>query len=143
MSINKTSNKYIVYYNEIQNPPQDYKFVEYNKHKKIKKALDILIYDLLDYVDEKDYDTTLNDLVSCLTKDGTITIQSVDAYALASALLNKQIGLDIFSSVLNSRKRISTLSKNMNKIKELGLSIIEAKFINGLQYYIRFGKLND
>lgn len=141
---NIKSNKYLVYHSELPMIPKDFQFIELSKIKKIKKAKEILILDLLDFFDTTQKVQTLKEISSCLTKDGELFIQGTDIYSLSSAVINNQIDTQTYNNLVfsPSKKGISTMGSMLSIVKEADLLLLEAKFINGIQYYIKCGK-ND
>jgi hypothetical protein len=145
MSSTEKTNKYFIYHSEIPLIPSEFQFIDYRKTKKIKKAKEIFIFDLLDFVDNLQQQTVLDEIKKALDSDGVIYIQGTDAHGISSALLNNQIDLETYNNLAfaSSRKHISNMGRIITLLKEAGFVIYEAKFVNGVQYSLKCGKPNE
>lgn len=137
-------NKYFVYNSELPNLPTDLKFIEPSKIKKIKNAKEIFILDLLDFTETNEQVQICKNINESLHKDGVLFVQGVDIYGLSSAVLNNQIDIQTYNNLVFSpyKFRISTMGNIITLLKEAGFVVLEAKFINGVQYSIKCGKQN-
>lgn len=142
---NTKNYKYFLYYSELPVIPSDWQFIELTKIKKIKKAKEILIMDLLDFVDTNQKLQLCQDIYNSLNKDGVLLIQGEDIYSLSAAVLNHQIDMQTFNNLLfrSHRQSASSMGSTISLLKEAGFVILEAKFINGIQYSIKCGKAID
>lgn len=103
---------------------------------------EIIINDLLDYVVYNDTGNILDTLIKKLSTNGIITIQSVDLYQLSCAVAFEDIDLDTCKLVLYQNKRgIYTLYDIQSELLNRKLEIIEKRYINIFEYYIRAQKL--
>ncbi len=136
--------KYYVYLNEIPTL-NNYSFVEYTKIKKLKKSDDIFLFDILDFLNDDDGRLKfLSEIAKKLKKDGVIQIQGIDAILLSSAVLHKQIDLLTYNNlVFNGRKILHTTSSIFKLLQENGFVVLDHKIINGIQYYVRAGSINN
>lgn len=142
---NNKNHKYFLYHSELPVIPSDWQFIEASKVKKIKKAKEILIMDLLDFVDTNQKLQLCQDIYGSLNKDGVLLIQGVDVYSLSAAILNHQIDIQTFNNLLfhSCRKSTNSMGGMITLVKETGFVVLEAKFINGIQYSIKCGKSTD
>lgn len=141
---NTKTNKYFVYNAELSGVPEELKFVESNKINKIKNAKEIFILDLLDFVHVIDQTQVCKDIYDALHKDGALFIQGVDAHSVCAALLNNQIDIKTYNNLVfaPSKLRLSSIDNILSLLKECGFIILEARFVNGLQYSVKCGKKN-
>lgn len=103
---------------------------------------EIVINDLLDYVVYNDTGNILDTLIKKLSTNGIITIQSVDLYQLSCAVAFEDIDLDTCKLVLYQNKRgIYTLYDIQSELLNRKLGVIEKRYINIFEYYIRAQKL--
>ena len=137
--------KYFVYHSEMSLVPSDWQYINYTKISKIKKAKEIFVFDLLDFIDTMQQKSLLEDIKNCLASDGTIHIQAADIHSISSAILNNQIDIDTYNNLIfsSSRTRINSMGRMITLLKEAGFSILEAKFVNGVQYSLKCGRANE
>lgn len=141
---NTKTNKYFIYNFELSTIPSDLKFMEPSKIKKIKNATEIFILDLLDFIDINEQTQICQDINSALHKDGFLFVQGVDVHGVSAAVLNNQIDVQTYNNLVfsPSKVRLSSIGSILTLLKETGFIILEAKFINGVQYSIKCGKKN-
>lgn len=136
--------KYFVYHHNLNILDDSYEYIEYSKLKKIKKADEIFVFDMLDFLDHEQQKESLKLIASKLKNLGTIKVQGVDALLLSSALLNKQIDLQLYNNILlNGKKYIHTMGQIRQLVQDAGYVILETKFLNGIQYYLNCGYSGD
>ena len=102
---------------------------------------EIIINDLLDYLSYNESTNILDLLINKLCTNGSIIIQSVDLYQLATAVTFNDIDLDTTKIVLyQNKKAIYTLYDIESELKNRKLNIVEKKYINIFEYYIKATK---
>lgn len=103
---------------------------------------EIIINDLLDYLLYNDSGAILDKLLLKLTDGGSISVQSIDLYQFASAITFEDIDLDTTKMILYPHKKaIYTMYDIETEMKNRNLSIIEKKYINVFEYYIKAQKI--
>jgi len=139
------THKYFIYHSEMPLVPSEWQYINYTKISKIKKAKEIFLFDLLDFIDTMQQKSLLENIKNCLANDGIIHIQAADIHSISSAILNNQIDIETYNNLIfsPSRTRINSMGRMITLLKEVGFSILEAKFINGVQYSLRCGKPNE
>lgn len=143
----KKSKKYFIHNYEPSNPIKDFDYCSIKKFAKLKhnSINECFIADLLDNMIENNKEQFIGDLKKKLSVGGCVYIQSLDRYASAAAILNKQVDSRFFNKLLflNSRKELSCMSETMALLKKHGFDIDQSKFINGIQYFIKATKNNE
>jgi len=124
---------------------EKFEFFDLNNIKKIRRSSvdEIFIGDLLDYLDDENAITLLNNLCLKIKKNGKLYIQSNDAKCLCAALIYDNINTKIYKNILFSyqKKNIFTLNEIKRMIRSIdSLGIEKCKFLNGVQYYIECHK---
>lgn len=99
----------------------------------------VIINDLLDYIDYNEASAILDSIINKLEKNnGEIIIQSSDLVRLSAAVMFNDIDIQTAKIVLYSNKKtIYTMSEIENELKNRNLEIVEKKYINIFEYYIR------
>lgn len=117
--------------------------IKYEEFKNIDNYSDgglhnILIQDLLDYVDDQYILSTIELFSKKLTAGGTISIQGTDLKQLSSSLIFKDIDINTCKKILYgyNKKSIHTMSEMVKLLESVGLSILSKKYINLCEYHI-------
>lgn len=104
-------------------------------------CVEIVINDLLDYVSYNDANNILDSLIKKLCTNGSLVIQSVDLYQLSCAITFEDIDLDTCKMILyQNKKAIYTMYDIQSEISNRNLDLVEKKYINIFEYYIRAQK---
>lgn len=99
---------------------------------------EISINDLLDFLSYNEMSHILDSLITKLSNTGSLIIQSVDLYQMCSSVTFGDIDLDTIKMVLyQNKKSIYTLYDIETELKNRKLNIIEKKYINIFEYYIK------
>ena len=99
---------------------------------------EIYIGDLLDYIDYNESMALLDLIKNKLNSGGAIIVQSSDLYALSSAVVFGDIDIQTSKLVIyNEKKSMYTMHEIETELKNRQLSIIEKKYINIFEYYIK------
>lgn len=102
---------------------------------------EIMINDLLDYLSYNNLNSVLDTIVQKLMNGGSLIIQSVDLYQLASSITFEDIDLHTSKIILyQNKKAIYTMYDIELELTNRGFSILEKKYINIFEYYIRAQK---
>lgn len=102
---------------------------------------EICIGDLLDYIDYNEAMALLNLIRDKIKINGFITIQASDIYALSSSIAFNDIDVQTAKLVLyNQKKTIYTIYEIETELKNRNFNILEKKYINIFEYYIRATK---
>jgi predicted SAM-dependent methyltransferase len=101
----------------------------------------IYIGDLLDYLNYNEAMVILDILVDKLALSGSICIQSADLFLLCSAVVFNDIDQQVSKLVLfNNKKTIYNMSEIQTELNNRNLEIVEKKYINIFEYYIKASK---
>jgi len=102
---------------------------------------DIFVADLFDYIDYNEFTNILNILLTKLSRSGSLTIQATDLYQLCSAVTFNDIDLETAKLVIyNNKKTIYTLKEIETELINRNLSILDIKYINIFEYFIKAQK---
>jgi hypothetical protein len=103
---------------------------------------DIFIFDLLDNMTYQEADSLLKLIQNKILSKTTIDIQSIDIFAISSSLLNQHIDIETYNAAIlgTGKKHIKSLEKIISLLKNNNFHILETKFINGIQYYVKAEK---
>jgi hypothetical protein len=103
---------------------------------------EIVINDLFDYLSYNDSSNILDTLIKKLSSNGYIIIQSVDLYQFACSIAFEDIDLDTSKMILYpNKKAIYTLYDIELELQNRKLDIVEKKYLNIFEYYIRAQKI--
>jgi hypothetical protein len=139
---NKTKyKKYYIHINKPQIEVNDFEFYEISKLNKLKdnSISEVLIYDLLEYINYVDIYEIFKTITEKVVVDGKIHIQGTDLKSLCLAVLDSQIDSNIFRSILFglNKKNIMSLNDTRKLIDSFSnITVNKIKFLNGVQYYI-------
>jgi hypothetical protein len=98
---------------------------------------EIMINDLLDYMNYNEAMSLLDILKQKLANQGSIIIQSVDLKHLASSIVFSDLDIDIAKNILYNHKKTIYILKNIeSELKNRKLNILAKKYINIFEYYI-------
>lgn len=101
----------------------------------------IIINDLLDYIDYNEASAVLDSILNKLDKHGEVIVQSIDIKHISSAIVFNDIDIQTAKAVLfNGKRTIYSMNEIENELKNRNLEIIEKKYINIFEYYIRAKK---
>lgn len=102
----------------------------------------IIINDLLDYIGYNEASAILDSIINKLQENlGEIIIQSTDLRQLSSSIMFGDIDIQTAKIVIyDNKKTIYTMSEIESELKNRNLKIIEKKYINIFEYYIRASK---
>jgi hypothetical protein len=97
----------------------------------------IVIQDLLDFYPEEEMENVLLQIISKLSRGGTLDIQSIDMKMLGVAIAFNDINAELTKQVLYPFKRsIHTMSEIADICTKNGMDIIMKKYVNIFEYYI-------
>lgn len=118
----------------------NFEFHNISKIKKIKKksVQEIYIGDLLDYFSDEEVPLLLVEIISKLTTNGKLHIQSYDTRCLVSALVYNNINTSIFKNLIFNagKKNIHTLGEIKRLLDDNNIKLNKCKYMNAIQYYI-------
>jgi hypothetical protein len=102
----------------------------------------IIINDLLDYIGYNEASAILDSIINKLQENlGEIIIQSADLRQLSSSIMFGDIDIQTAKIVIyDNKKTIYTMSEIESEFKNRNLKIIEKKYINIFEYYVRASK---
>lgn len=102
----------------------------------------IFIFDLLDSISFQEADHILKQIQSKIVSKTILEIQSIDIFCLSSSLLNKQIDIEMYNNLIfgTGKRHIKSLEKIIDLLKINNYNILETKFMNGIQYYVKAEK---
>jgi hypothetical protein len=137
--------KIFLYHSEIDMLEDKYEYMNIKKLDEIEDgsiSSDIFIFDLLDSVSLQEADSILKKIQSKILSKTTIEIQSIDIFSISSSLLNKHIDIEMYNNMIfnTGKKHIKSLERVNDLLKLNDYSILETKFINGIQYYVKAEK---
>lgn len=100
---------------------------------------EIMINDSLDYVEYSESTNILDILRNKLQSNGAIIIQSTDLVSLANAISFNDLDNQTAKLVLyaNHKKNIFTMNEIEIELKNRGFDVVEKKYINIFEYYIK------
>lgn len=99
---------------------------------------EILINDVLDYLDYNQLSNILDAISNKLAQGGSLIIQSSDLNLLANAISFNDIDTSIAKSVLfNGKKNIYVMHELEKELLNRNLDIVEKKYINIFEYFIK------
>lgn len=103
---------------------------------------DVFVFDLLDNMSYQEADACLRKIKTKIVSKTILEIQSIDIFCISSSLLNKHIDIETYNSFIfgTGKKHIKSLEKIIDLLKMTGFNILETKFINGIQYYVKAEK---
>jgi predicted SAM-dependent methyltransferase len=102
---------------------------------------EIYVGDLLDYLEYNEAMIILDTLVDKLIVSGSLAIQSADLFLLCSAVAFSDIEQQIAKLILfNNKKTIYNMQEIQTELKNRNLDIVEKKYINIFEYYIKANK---
>ena len=137
----KKIRKYFLYTTEPSNPINGFEYCSISKFSKFKSPNidELFVADLIDNVPANQKDQLVKDIKSKLKTNGILYVQSLDRYASAASILNKQIDNNFLNTLLfaNNRKTLSCMSEIVQLLNKHGFIIEQSKFINGIQYFIK------
>jgi hypothetical protein len=137
--------KIFLYHSEIDILEEKYNYIDIKKLDEIEDnslSSDIFIFDLLDNVTLEEADSILKKIKNKILSKTTIEIQSIDIFSISSSLLNKHIDIEMYNNMIfnTGKKHIKSLERVVDLLKLNNYSILETKFINGIQYYVKAEK---
>jgi hypothetical protein len=102
---------------------------------------EIFVADLFDYMEYHEFTAILDLLLNKLSNNGSITIQATDLYQLSSAITFNDIDLETAKLVIyNNKKTMYNLKEIETELTNRYLEIIDMKYINIFEYFIKAHK---
>lgn len=102
----------------------------------------IVIADTLDYVQYNQAMVLLDNLIDKLDNGGKLIIQGPDLYQLCSAGCFQDIDIDTIKLILfNGKQNVFTNYDIQKELEARGIMIVEKRFINIFEYYIKAVKV--
>lgn len=137
--------KIFLYHSEIDILEEKYNYIDIKKLDEIENnslSSDIFIFDLLDNVTLEEADSILKKIKNKILSKTILEIQSIDIFSISSSLLNKHIDIEMYNNMIfnTGKKHIKSLERIVDLLKLNNYSILETKFINGIQYYVKAEK---
>ena len=137
--------KIFLYHSEVDILEDKYNYMDIKKLDDIEDdsiSSDLFIFDLLDSVSLQEADSILRKINNKILPKTTLEIQSIDIFSMSSSLLNKHIDIEMYNNMIFStgKKHIKSLERVTDLLRLNNFSILETKFINGIQYYVKAEK---
>jgi hypothetical protein len=137
--------KIFLYHSEVDILEDKYNYMDIKKLDDIEDdsiSSDLFIFDLLDSVSLQEADSILKKINNKILPKTTLEIQSIDIFSISSSLLNKHIDIEMYNNMIFStgKKHIKSLERVTDLLRLNNFSILETKFINGIQYYVKAEK---
>jgi hypothetical protein len=137
--------KIFLYHSEVDILEDKYNYMDIKKLDDIEDdsiSSDLFIFDLLDSVSLQEADSILRKINNKILPKTTLEIQSIDIFSISSSLLNKHIDIEMYNNMIFStgKKHIKSLERVTDLLRLNNFSILETKFINGIQYYVKAEK---
>lgn len=102
----------------------------------------ILMGDTLDYVTYQECIGILDGIIAKLENGGRIIIQAADIYQLCCAVAFSDMDIDTLKLVLfGGKQNMFTNYQISEEIESRGLKIVEKRFVNMFEYYIKAIKI--
>jgi hypothetical protein len=137
--------KYFIHYKQPNIPVNDFDFCSIENIESIENnsASEIFIQDILEFFTDQDIVDIIKEIEVKLISGGKLYVQGIDAYSICVSMVYKQIDIESFRGLVFSfgKKNIFNLGKILEIFEENStLKIEQKKFINGLQYFLQYGK---
>jgi|LakMenE18May11ns_1017448.scaffolds.fasta_scaffold9949398_4 hypothetical protein len=137
--------KIFLYHSEVDILEDKYDYMDIKKLDDIEDdsiSSDLFIFDLLDSVSLQEADSILKKINNKILSKTTLEVQSIDIFSISSSLLNKHIDIEMYNNMIFStgKKHIKSLERVTDLLRLNNFSILETKFINGIQYYVKAEK---
>jgi len=118
--------------------PVDSVYVNINDFKNYNDTInDIIVQDLLDYLESDNIESVLQVIYEKLPDDGKLHIQATDLKQLAIAIAFKDIDIELSKKILYPYKKSISLLSDITKILENNKFKIEVSYYtNVFEYYI-------
>ena len=139
---NTKNQKLFLYHTEPTVSTDPFIFYDIQKLNKLKKnsVEEFFIQDILDYSNgETECLILIHTIMDKLKTGGSLHIQSTEPYHLCASLLSKQIDVSTFRTLVFAagKQTIFSLGQIKSLISDTNRATIsQAKFINGVQYYL-------
>ena len=105
------------------------------------EAEEIIAYDIIDYLQARDLERTVEGWVRKLKFNGKITIGGLDIYEVSKGVINGNLNLAQINGLLyedyrhKQRKSVSTIQNVVSLLQKFGLKILH-KRLNGYDYVV-------